>query len=142
LTHKRCAPFAKQKNSGDFASVLEMALSTRSTVREGKFTLKDVNDRLDAINTADNPRQVHVQLRVSTMVLTLARYRDQHQKVFREFYDNCTAAEQKWIVRIILKSVFSCKKGYRRGRFLTLLPRLEGRNHREHCSQALARPGR
>ncbi|KAG9296314.1 hypothetical protein G9A89_014906 [Geosiphon pyriformis] len=70
---------------GDLASVAFEIIAPRSTVPEGKITIQELNHQLDMLNSAGSVKE--------------------NQKVIRYFVVNCTAEEQKWIIRIILREL-------------------------------------
>nr|ODN87629.1 hypothetical protein L203_03409 [Cryptococcus depauperatus CBS 7841] len=69
---------------GDFAKVCYHEIAARSTVERGTLTVQDVNELLD--------RLANTRLKQSELI-TIMRNMNQH----------CTASEQEWIIRIILK---------------------------------------
>ncbi|KAI9012368.1 hypothetical protein DFJ74DRAFT_300130 [Hyaloraphidium curvatum] len=76
----------RKKSAGDFAEVLEIFLNDRSTVSEGTLTIRDVNEKLDKLSSTENPKETQ-------------------RNFVREIFAQCTAREQKWIARIILKDL-------------------------------------
>ncbi|KAJ3226677.1 DNA ligase (ATP) [Clydaea vesicula] len=76
---------AKSSSVGSFSNSLYDILSNRCVVQHGTITISDVNKKLDE--------------------LCLNQERESQEEVLRYFYMNCTAEEQKWIVRIILKDL-------------------------------------
>ncbi|WVN89251.1 uncharacterized protein L203_104469 [Cryptococcus depauperatus CBS 7841] len=71
---------------GDFAKVCYHEIAARSTVERGTLTVQDVNELLD--------RLANTRLKQSELI-TIMRNMNQH----------CTASEQEWIIRIILKGL-------------------------------------
>ncbi|GJJ11285.1 DNA ligase (ATP) [Clathrus columnatus] len=74
------------KTAGDFPMVLHEVVSKRSNVMEGSLTVERMNKLLDELAKAGG--KLELQTRVMTVI-----------------YNNCTPAEQRWIVRIILKDL-------------------------------------
>ncbi|KAF6761657.1 DNA ligase 4 [Ephemerocybe angulata] len=72
--------------SGDFPQVLCEVVSKRSSVIEGTLTIDDLNEVLD-----DLSKNIGKQ--------------DVQSRVLRRIYNNSTANEQRWIIRIILKEL-------------------------------------
>ncbi|CAI2176822.1 16107_t:CDS:10 [Funneliformis geosporum] len=86
LIHWKMPGSSKNKTAGDFASVAFEVIAPRSTVvGRGKMTIEDVNYQLDVLNAASGQQEF--------------------QKVIRHLFNNYTAIEQKWIIRIILKEL-------------------------------------
>nr|Q7Z7W5.1 RecName: Full=DNA ligase 4; AltName: Full=DNA ligase IV; AltName: Full=Polydeoxyribonucleotide synthase [ATP] 4 [Coprinopsis cinerea]BAC76766.1 DNA ligase IV [Coprinopsis cinerea]BAD93669.1 DNA ligase IV [Coprinopsis cinerea] len=79
-------PTERDKSSGDFPQVLCEVVSKRSSVIEGTLTIDELNEILDDI--AKNMGKSDVQ-----------------SKILRRIYNNSTADEQRWIIRIILKDM-------------------------------------
>ncbi|RXW22137.1 hypothetical protein EST38_g3713 [Candolleomyces aberdarensis] len=77
-------PTERDKSSGDFPQILCEVVSKRSSVIEGNLTIDDLNEVLDDL--AKNMGKQDVQ-----------------SKILRRVYNNSTADEQRWIIRIILK---------------------------------------
>ncbi|KAJ3326597.1 DNA ligase (ATP) [Blyttiomyces sp. JEL0837] len=72
--------------AGDFAEVLYSVLKDRLARRaDSGLSVADVNRQLDALNACEN---------------TAAR-----RRVFEELVRNCTALENKWLARIVLKEM-------------------------------------
>ena len=73
-------------HSGDFARVLYHEIAARSTVEEGQLSIEAVNSLLDQLATGRLKQGEYVP-------------------ILRKINQQCTAVEQEWIVRIILKGV-------------------------------------
>ncbi|KIK57415.1 hypothetical protein GYMLUDRAFT_247050 [Collybiopsis luxurians FD-317 M1] len=71
---------------GDFSSAIHDFAHRRSTVIEGTVSIKRVNDLLDSLANGAKDRYMQIA-------------------VLREIFEETTATEQKWIVRIILKDM-------------------------------------
>ncbi|WWC58136.1 uncharacterized protein I303_100671 [Kwoniella dejecticola CBS 10117] len=85
-------------HSGDFARVCYYEIAARSTVEQGQLSIDAVNTLLDQLAQGRLKQQEYVP-------------------ILRKINQQCTAAEQEWIIRIILKDlrisirekgVFSC----------------------------------
>ncbi|CAB4409290.1 ATP-dependent DNA ligase [Rhizophagus irregularis] len=86
LIHWKMPGSSRSKTAGDFASVAFEVISPRSTVvGRGTMPIEDVNYQLDVLNAASGKQE--------------------YQKVIRHFFNDYTAMEQKWIIRIILKEL-------------------------------------
>ncbi|KAG2150301.1 ATP dependent DNA ligase domain-containing protein [Suillus bovinus] len=85
-------PTEKNKSSGDFPTVLYEVVSKRSSVVEGSLSVHDLNEILD-----DLSKNIGKQ--------------DVQSRILQRIYNRATAEEQRWIVRIILKGMFSCIHG-------------------------------
>jgi hypothetical protein len=81
-----------QAHSGDFARVLYHEIAARSTVEEGQLSLEAVNSLLDQLATGRLKQGEYVP-------------------ILRKINQQCTAVEQEWIVRIILKGMPICRTG-------------------------------
>ncbi|TFK29738.1 DNA ligase 4 [Coprinopsis marcescibilis] len=79
-------PTERDKASGDFPQVVCDVVSKRSSVIEGTLTIDELNEILDEL--AKNMGKQDVQ-----------------SKILRRIYNNSTADEQRWIIRIILKDM-------------------------------------
>ncbi|EJT47704.1 hypothetical protein A1Q1_03481 [Trichosporon asahii var. asahii CBS 2479] len=75
----------KENASGDFARVAYHEIKSRSTVEQGSLTIGDVNDLLDKL-AGPNVKTADVVA------------------ILRTVNEKATAAEQEWIIRIILKA--------------------------------------
>jgi DNA ligase-4 len=73
-----------ESGSGDFARVCYHEISARSTVEEGQLSIEAVNSLLDQLATGRLKQSEYVP-------------------ILRKINQQCTAVEQEWIVRIILK---------------------------------------
>ncbi|RHY32831.1 hypothetical protein DYB32_002182 [Aphanomyces invadans] len=84
---------------GDFALVLQEVIQFRATKRPDQtpLTVKDVNAMLDALSSQD---------------------KDAQKKTFLHIVTHCTAEEQKWLMRIIIKDM---KIGLRHERVLQFM---------------------
>ncbi|WWC66828.1 uncharacterized protein I206_100735 [Kwoniella pini CBS 10737] len=87
-----------ESHSGDFARVCYYEIAARSTVEQGQLSIDAVNALLDQLAQGRLKQQEYVP-------------------ILRKINQQCTAAEQEWIIRIILKDlrisirekgVFSC----------------------------------
>ena len=78
-----------ESHSGDFARVLYHEIAARSTVEEGQLSLEAVNTLLDQLATGRLKQGEYVP-------------------ILRKINQQCTAVEQEWIVRIILKGMCPC----------------------------------
>ncbi|WWC85821.1 uncharacterized protein L201_000688 [Kwoniella dendrophila CBS 6074] len=87
-----------ESHSGDFARVCYYEIAARSTVEQGQLSIDAVNILLDQLAQGRLKQQEYVP-------------------ILRKINQQCTAAEQEWIIRIILKDlrisirekgVFSC----------------------------------
>ncbi|KAF7294400.1 DNA ligase [Mycena kentingensis (nom. inval.)] len=84
-------PTEQHKSSGDFPTVLYDVISKRTSVVEGSLTVDELNGILDEL-ARNNGKKYHAN-------------------IMRRIYNNCTAEEQRWIARIILKDmVISAKE--------------------------------
>ncbi|KAH6915882.1 DNA ligase 4 [Coprinopsis sp. MPI-PUGE-AT-0042] len=79
-------PSEREKSSGDFPQVLCEVVSKRSSVIEGTLTIEELNDTLDELTRNLGKQEVQ-------------------SKILRKIYNNSTADEQRWIIRIILKDM-------------------------------------
>ncbi|KIJ55330.1 hypothetical protein M422DRAFT_57814 [Sphaerobolus stellatus SS14] len=79
-------PTEKDKAAGDFPMVLYEVVSKRSNVMEGSLTIERLNKLLDELAKAGGKM-------------------DEQTNIITTIYNNCTPAEQRWIVRIILKDL-------------------------------------
>ncbi|OCF31187.1 DNA ligase 4 [Kwoniella heveanensis BCC8398] len=75
-----------ESHSGDFARVCYYEISARSTVEQGQLSIEAVNALLDQLATGRLKQQDYVP-------------------ILRKINQQCTAAEQEWIIRIILKDL-------------------------------------
>lgn len=75
-----------ESGSGDFARVCYHEISARSTVEEGQLSIEAVNSLLDQLATGRLKQSEYVP-------------------ILRKINQQCTAVEQEWIVRIILKGL-------------------------------------
>lgn len=73
-----------ESHSGDFARVCYHEISARSTVEEGQLSIEAVNSLLDQLATGRLKQAEYVP-------------------ILRKIHQQCTAVEQEWIIRIILK---------------------------------------
>ncbi|WVR03601.1 hypothetical protein IAU60_000593 [Kwoniella sp. DSM 27419] len=73
-------------HSGDFARVCYYEIAARSTVEQGQLSIDAVNALLDQLATGRLKQQEYVP-------------------ILRKINQQCTAAEQEWIIRIILKDL-------------------------------------
>lgn len=73
-----------ESHSGDFARVCYHQISSRSTVEEGQLSIEAVNSLLDQLATGRLKQSEYVP-------------------ILRKINQQCTAVEQEWIIRIILK---------------------------------------
>jgi hypothetical protein len=71
------------RQMGDFSAVLKCILLKRMAPIDSKLTIRDVNEKLD--------------------VLSRLNSQDEKAKIIMFFYTNCSAKEQYWISKIILK---------------------------------------
>ncbi|WVW81787.1 hypothetical protein I302_103784 [Kwoniella bestiolae CBS 10118] len=78
-----------ESHSGDFARVCYYEIAARSTVEQGQLSVDAVNLLLDQLAQGRLKQQEYVP-------------------ILRQINQQCTAAEQEWIIRIILKGVFGC----------------------------------
>ncbi|KAG9008171.1 DNA ligase (ATP) [Tulasnella sp. JGI-2019a] len=78
-------PTADNKTAGDFSSVVFDVVDARSTVTEGIMSVDDINDVLDEISRAGKEAE--------------------YIRLFTRITEQCTPAEQRWLVRIILKDL-------------------------------------
>ncbi|KAF0701368.1 Aste57867_8149 [Aphanomyces stellatus] len=101
---------------GDFAMVLHEVLQFRSKARQTDLTVGDVNRMLDTLASQDKEAQ---------------------KKVFLQFVTTCSADEQKWLMRIIVKDM---KIGLRHERVLQFLhpDALEMFNHTNDLQKVCA----
>lgn len=76
-----------ETGSGDFARVCYHEIAARSTVEEGQLSIEAVNSLLDQLATGRLKQSEYVP-------------------ILRKINQQCTAVEQEWIVRIILKGTF------------------------------------
>ncbi|TEB36658.1 DNA ligase 4 [Coprinellus micaceus] len=79
-------PSERDRSSGDFPQVLCEVVSKRSSVIEGTLTIDELNEVLDDLSTNGGKQEVQ-------------------SRVLRKIYNNSTADEQRWIIRIILKDM-------------------------------------
>ncbi|KAF8518045.1 DNA ligase 4 [Hysterangium stoloniferum] len=79
-------PSDKDKTAGDFPMVLYDVISKRSNVMEGTLNVARVNNLLDELSKAGG------KLEQQTNIMTI-------------IYNNCTPAEQRWLVRVVLKDL-------------------------------------
>ncbi|KAF5316619.1 hypothetical protein D9619_006679 [Psilocybe cf. subviscida] len=79
-------PSDRYAAAGDFSTALYDVISKRSSVMEGSLSIDDVNEVLDEL--AKNMGKSDLQA-----------------KVLQRVYNNCTANEQRWISRIVLKDM-------------------------------------
>jgi DNA ligase-4 len=70
---------------GDFPQVLELVMKSRSTQKDSIWTLGDVNAILDALTKASSP--------------------DEKKTILLRFIKECSAMEQKWLMRIVIKDM-------------------------------------
>ncbi|RKP08473.1 ATP dependent DNA ligase domain-containing protein [Thamnocephalis sphaerospora] len=83
---RRRRPGTQQSSAGDLGQVVASVLQPRSTVTgSGHLTVADVNAKLDQLAHASDKKE--------------------RNAVLTYFIHHCTAKEQKWITRIILKSL-------------------------------------
>ncbi|WWD22515.1 hypothetical protein CI109_107008 [Kwoniella shandongensis] len=75
-----------ESHSGDFARVCYHEIAARSTVEEGQLSIEAVNALLDQLATGRLKQNDYVP-------------------ILRKINQQCTAAEQEWIIRIILKDL-------------------------------------
>lgn len=92
--HTVCIPYSQltiqaESHSGDFARVLYHEIAARSTVEEGQLSLEAVNTLLDQLATGRLKQGEYVP-------------------ILRKINQQCTAVEQEWIVRIVLKGMCPC----------------------------------
>ncbi|CAG8778937.1 148_t:CDS:10, partial [Cetraspora pellucida] len=86
LLHWKMPGSNKNKIAGDFASVAFEVIAPRSTVvSQGSMSIDDVNQQLDTLNASSGQGESRI--------------------IIRHFFIKCTAIEQKWIIRIILKEL-------------------------------------
>ncbi|CAG8658863.1 19827_t:CDS:10, partial [Dentiscutata erythropus] len=86
LLHWKMPGSNKSKTAGDFASVAFEVIAPRSTVvGQGSMSIDDVNQQLDTLNASSGQSESRI--------------------IIRNFFTKCTAIEQKWIIRIILKEL-------------------------------------
>ncbi|CAG8785113.1 42291_t:CDS:10, partial [Gigaspora margarita] len=86
LLHWKLPGSNKNKTAGDFASVAFEVIAPRSTVvSQGSMSIDDVNQQLDTLNASSGQNEARI--------------------IIRHFFTKCTAIEQKWIIRIILKEL-------------------------------------
>ncbi|KAF9563995.1 ATP-dependent DNA ligase [Agrocybe pediades] len=79
-------PSERDKSSGDFPNVLYEVVSKRSSVIEGSLSIDDLNDILDDLAKHSGSQEMQ-------------------SKILQRVYNRSTPAEQRWIVRIILKDM-------------------------------------
>ncbi|KAJ3527652.1 hypothetical protein NMY22_g9703 [Coprinellus aureogranulatus] len=79
-------PSERDKSSGDFPQVLSEVVAKRSSVIEGTLTIDELNEVLDDLSSNGGKQEVQ-------------------SRVLRKIYNNSTADEQRWIIRIILKDM-------------------------------------
>ncbi|WWD08963.1 hypothetical protein V865_007078 [Kwoniella europaea PYCC6329] len=75
-----------ESHSGDFARVCYYEIAARSTVEQGQLSIDAVNILLDQLAQGRLKQQEYVP-------------------ILRKINQQCTAAEQEWIIRIILKDL-------------------------------------
>ncbi|CAG8496985.1 36241_t:CDS:10, partial [Racocetra persica] len=86
LLHWKMPGSNKNKTAGDFASIAFEVIAPRSTVvSQGSMSIDDVNQQLDTLNASSGQSESRI--------------------IIRHFFTKCTAIEQKWIIRIILKEL-------------------------------------
>ncbi|KAL1919805.1 uncharacterized protein VTP21DRAFT_1736 [Calcarisporiella thermophila] len=86
LIHWRLPGTKKLKLAGDFAEIAFGIIAKRSTLTGRSFmTIYEVNEQLDRLSNAVD--------------------KDTQASVLRRFFLECSATEQKWIIRIILKDL-------------------------------------
>jgi len=86
LIHWKEMGASKTKVAGDFPSVLESVLKDRTSLEYGTVTVKQINDWLDQLSAMDNHSA------------------DARKEWIKMVYQHCTAQEQMWLMRIVIKS--------------------------------------
>ncbi len=86
LVHWKETGASKTKVAGDFPSVLYGVLQDRTALEYGTITVKQVNDWLDQLSMMDTHSA------------------DSRKEWIRMVYQQCTAIEQMWLMRIVIKA--------------------------------------
>lgn len=92
-----------QKGAGDFSQTAYEIISERTVMERGKYTVDQVNQKLDELARASGEYVSGPSFEKDEDELTTVGLRSGKNKVLSALYNNLSAQEQKWLIRIILK---------------------------------------